>query len=667
MPWDRSPPAVNDQQLLRAYVQQKTDEAFAELVRRHQHMVYSTCLRKLQNPEYAQDAAQQTFLLLVQKAAGLQQHPCLGGWLYKAALLQARALLKKETYRQHFLQAMSENASHQLSEPVDERLEGLDEALLELREGDRHALVLRFFEGRSLREISEMVGTTEEAARKRVARALEQLTRRMHRRTAVAGLTAMSVATAMSEATQAAPTSFLTDLATSARHTRSLAEAATTAIATKLKIAGLCALAATVPLTFQWRENRRLVSEITALKTELSTPLRNAPASQLSFPSLVPLAKTTDPLTKSALESAIGALLFAETLQADGTRLAKLTAQVQLTDAQQAAAAEAQRQARQVRADGIAQLVAGKTTLAAVKGLLQADLNAAEAFRTVLQPTQLPAYEQFLAAEAAAFAEANASSELARLHGLLNLTEMQKDAIFEVLTAQTPSLLSFADVSITSLEQLRQRWNELQEEQAAAFETILEEPQRLAYHQQAAVRRAFVDGLLTVPADAAVVRCQTKTAQNEIVTLPVPEAKGTVLIFSSTTCPIANGFAPELTRLEKEFHPSGIVFLLVQVETDLTAPQALKHAQEYGFTWPVLLDPQHQLSKTAGATVTPEAVVLSPEGAVLYRGRIDDRFRSVGQRWSEPRHSELRDALEALLAGRTIINPLVPAEGCLIE
>ncbi len=167
--------------------------------------------------------------------------------------------------------------------------------------------------------------------------------------------------------------------------------------------------------------------------------------------------------------------------------------------------------------------------------------------------------------------------------------------------------------------------------------------------------------------DGVVALRQVRAASGEDFTVPVPGARATVLVFSSTTCPIANGYAPELTRLENEFRPRGVTLMLVQTETDITGEKARLHAAEYHLAMPVLLDPSRKLTQAAGATVTPEAVVLSPSGGILYRGRIDDRFPDVGLNWREPQHTELRDVLTAILDGKAVPVSRTKAKGCFIE
>ncbi len=276
-----------------------------------------------------------------------------------------------------------------------------------------------------------------------------------------------------------------------------------------------------------------------------------------------------------------------------------------------------------------------------------------------------------------------AFAELTRLHALLNLPEPAKDAVFAALVARTPDLMSLAGDGATSLDEVRLRWETLHQRELEAVEPLLDESQRPIYHQQASLRRTFVSQWLTppgvpapalpsvavslTPAEPAVAARRWTTVAGRAVSIPSTGAKATVLIFTSTTCPIANGLMPELNRIEAEFQPRGIPLMLVQTESGITAAQAVQHAREYHYAGPVLTDPARELVKAAGATITPEAVVLAPDGAVLYRGRIDDRFREVGQRWSQARHTELRDALTAILAGRPVAVPRAPAKGCYIE
>jgi hypothetical protein len=142
--------------------------------------------------------------------------------------------------------------------------------------------------------------------------------------------------------------------------------------------------------------------------------------------------------------------------------------------------------------------------------------------------------------------------------------------------------------------------------------------------------------------------------------------KATVLFFVMHECPVANGYAPEITRITSEYARKGVRGFVVYVESDLTPEQARRHARDYSYKTGTLLDPQHRLVKAAGATISPEAAVFSRSGDLLYRGRIDDRAADFGKRRVEPTRRDLRLALDAILEGRPVQARLTRAVGCYI-
>ncbi len=144
-----------------------------------------------------------------------------------------------------------------------------------------------------------------------------------------------------------------------------------------------------------------------------------------------------------------------------------------------------------------------------------------------------------------------------------------------------------------------------------------------------------------------------------------PGKTGSVLVFYLEDCPACNGYAPEINRLEEDY--TNFDFYIVQVDPDLTAEAAKKHARDYHLQPPVLLDPKHVLVKVAGATVTPEAVVFTTKGELAYRGRIDDLYAKLGTRRQTARKHDLRVALDALAAHRAVPKRETTAIGCLIE
>jgi peroxiredoxin len=127
--------------------------------------------------------------------------------------------------------------------------------------------------------------------------------------------------------------------------------------------------------------------------------------------------------------------------------------------------------------------------------------------------------------------------------------------------------------------------------------------------------------------------------------------KAVILFFVGAECPVSNGYSPLMQRIAEKYASQGVVCWALHCDSTMTAESAAAHAKEYGLKFRVLLDPAQIVAEPAGVRVTPEAVVVSPAGKVLYRGRIDDRYSSDGKRRDVPRVNDLEDALEAVLAG----------------
>lgn len=138
----------------------------------------------------------------------------------------------------------------------------------------------------------------------------------------------------------------------------------------------------------------------------------------------------------------------------------------------------------------------------------------------------------------------------------------------------------------------------------------------------------------------------------------------TVLFFVMHDCPIANGYAPEISRIAEEYRARGVRAYVIYAEGDLSPTDAKKHARDYAYRCPALLDPKRALVRAAGATVSPEAAVFSAKGGLLYRGRIDDRATAPGKHRAEPQQRDLRAALDAILAGKPVRERFTRAIGC---
>jgi peroxiredoxin len=143
--------------------------------------------------------------------------------------------------------------------------------------------------------------------------------------------------------------------------------------------------------------------------------------------------------------------------------------------------------------------------------------------------------------------------------------------------------------------------------------------------------------------------------------------KAIVVFFTTTDCPLSNNDVPEMNRTWRDYAARGIAFYAVQADTTIAEAEAIRHASEYQFAFPVLFDPQQVLVKMTGATTIPEAALLSADGKLLYLGRIDNRVEDFDKRRPQPTEFDLREALDAVLAGKPVAHPRTKAFGCAIN
>jgi RNA polymerase sigma factor (sigma-70 family) len=207
---------ANDLDLLGQFSREQSQDAFATLVGRHMNLVYSAALRQVRSPQLAEEVSQTVFTNLARNAAKLAPDTILSAWLYQVTRHAAIDVIRSEARRQ-----AREQISIQMSE-LNETSAGwtqieplLDEAMQSLDPMDRTALLLRYFENKSLREVGEALGASEDAAQKRVHRAIERLREFFVQRKVTVGATGL-VAVISAHAIQAAPSGLAAVVATSA-------------------------------------------------------------------------------------------------------------------------------------------------------------------------------------------------------------------------------------------------------------------------------------------------------------------------------------------------------------------------------------------------------------------------------------------------------------------
>jgi len=199
--------ATDDSVLLRRYAENNSNEAFAALVTRHVNLVYSVALRQAGNPHHAEEITQAVFIILARKAGQLRHDKAISSWLFQTTRLTANNFSRSETRRhRREEEAYMQSVLNETGSDVWPKIAPLlDAAVAGLREPDRRAIVLRFYEGRNLREVGLALGASEDAAEKRISRALEKL-RSFFSRRGVSLTPAIIAGVISANSVQAAPT-----------------------------------------------------------------------------------------------------------------------------------------------------------------------------------------------------------------------------------------------------------------------------------------------------------------------------------------------------------------------------------------------------------------------------------------------------------------------------
>lgn len=273
--------SLTDQQLLREYAERRSESAFADLVQRHVDLVYSAAFRMVRDAHLAEDVTQGAFIALAQNARQLTDRPVLSGWLHRTTRNLAANVIRTDVRRRAREQeaaVMNELLSAEPDALWEKIAPHLDAALDNLNELERDALLLRYFERKSAHEIAQTLGISDDAAQKRVNRAVDRLREFFSKRSVAIGASGLVVLIS-ANAVQSAPIPLATSISTAAViagstiHASTITATKVIAMTTMQKVLVTATVVALAGVSaYQARQSSRLRRQNQTLQQELRSP-----------------------------------------------------------------------------------------------------------------------------------------------------------------------------------------------------------------------------------------------------------------------------------------------------------------------------------------------------------------------------------------------------------
>jgi RNA polymerase sigma factor (sigma-70 family) len=273
---------TSDLDLLRQFARENSQDAFSEIVRRHLNLVYSAALRQVRSPQLAEEIAQSVFADLARNANKLKSETVLTAWLYAVTRRTAIDVIRKESRRQLREQiAVEMNDMNATANDWTQIAPLLDDAMAALDETDRAAILLRYFENNNLREVGEQLKISDDAAQKRVSRAVEKLREFFTKKKITIGASGLAVLIS-ANAVQSAPIGLVATISAAAVLTGTAVSTSTVIAATKTiamttlqkSIIGATLAVAVGAGIFEAHQNFKLQNQIQTLQQQQADQIR---------------------------------------------------------------------------------------------------------------------------------------------------------------------------------------------------------------------------------------------------------------------------------------------------------------------------------------------------------------------------------------------------------